>query len=144
VADASSEAFGAFDASEGAVEGRQGQMPRLAGDLEDHAVRESDSRVLPEPGEGRGDDVGVLETEGGVVEEPLDGLGQLSRANAIDASKNPYGFDENDVGDPDRSGRDEGLGGGELFGVVAREEAHDNVGVSGAHAYAGGDPRSPP
>jgi hypothetical protein len=143
VAEASSKAFGAFDASEGAVEGRQGEVSRLASDLDNHAVRESYSRMVPEHGERRRDDLRVLEAEGGMVEEPLDGLGQLSRANAIDASKNPYGFDEDDVRDPDRPGRDEGLGSGELFGVLAREKVHEDVGVSGAHACAEGDPRFP-
>jgi hypothetical protein len=51
--------------------------------------------------QGRGDDISILDAERRVIEEALDGLGQLLRTDRVEGSEDPDGLHEDGVRDPD-------------------------------------------
>src|SRR5206468_11866506 len=108
-------------------------MPRLASDLEDRAGGEVDAWMSPVVLERGSDDVGVLDRHVLVVEKHLDGCDDRSRGKAVDGAQDPGRLRQHEVTDPP-AGRHEGLGGRRLPGIVARDEANEDVRVNGPHA----------
>src|SRR5439155_138694 len=81
------------------VERADGQMPRLASDLEDQAVGEIHARMSPVVLERGSDDVGVLDRHVLVVEKHLDGCDDRSRGKAVDGAQDPGRLRQHEVAD---------------------------------------------
>jgi 2-methylisocitrate lyase-like PEP mutase family enzyme len=126
------------------VERADGQVTGLASDLEDQAVGKAQAPVSPVGLERGGDDLGILDRQALVVQEHVDGRRDRRRTEVVDSAQHPGRLGENQVGDP-RAGGHERLRGRDLPGLVARDQADEDIRVNGAHAVSactGASPRS--
>ena len=101
----------------------RGRCPGLAGDFENHAVGELDAGAGTEQGECSGDDVGILEANLSVVEDHLDGGGDLSRLALVGSVKHPHRLNEHHLRHPGAGGN-EPLASVELARLVTYQQAH--------------------
>lgn len=129
---AASEALRPIQLAQRAVERAERQMPRLAGHLEDQAVRETQRRSSPKVLEGHSHDFRVLQCQTLMLEQHLDRGGDLARLPLVDHREDPHRLDQHQMAHP-RSRRHERLGRGNLLRVIAGRQTNQHVGIKSAH-----------
>lgn len=128
----SSETFDVVEPAQLLVERRKWDMSSFAGRLQHHAVREAKFGAAAKPSQGSVDDFGILQDEISMIEQHVNGGGELLVRELEDRVQYPDHFDQDEMGHP-RALRNERLRSRSLARIVAREKANDDVGVNGAH-----------
>src|SRR5437867_3491285 len=111
-------------------------MTGLSGDFEKETIREAEGRSRPEGLECCCHDIVVLENQILVVQELLDGHANLRGITLIDSGQHPYRLGQCEKRHP-RARYDEFIGQANLLGIVAGQNAHQDVRVNGAHVSFG-------
>jgi hypothetical protein len=127
--------FCAVDFAQIAVERAERQVSSLAWRFEKEAIGEPKGWSRPEGLECRGHDIAALEDQMVVVQELLDRRANRCRITLVDSGQHPYRLGERE--ERNRRARcHEFVGRANLPGIVAGQNAHQDVRVNGAHALS--------
>lgn len=130
------ETFATLEFGEIPIEGPERDVSALAGDLENEDIREGYTFVLAKLFNCSLDHVLVLKRQMLVVEQHLDGFGDIFSGTVVNGIEHPGCLGEHQMGYP-RAFGDELLCGLDLLLVVARDESNQDIGVNRAHAACG-------
>ena len=114
-------------------------VSRLAPDLENQTVRETQGRLPAIVLQSRCDGIGILQRELLELQQHVDCSGDRGGAALVGDLEYPGHLGEGEERNPGAAG-DVGFRDSNLLGVVAYREPHDDVRVNGAHAFCARTP----
>jgi len=107
-------------------------MPRFPGDFQHETIREPQARPPTKTLDRRDNCLRILQCQVLVVEKHFDGSGNITWSTVVDRGEHPCCLGEDQMRHP-CSTRNERLGRRNLLGIVARDQANQNIRINGAH-----------